>query len=324
MSRVGLFSFGLAAALTVACAGCTHVQLRKNTVRQADTLSDIYEQQVLDNLAMFVYDYNSLPHFAFPTQGLTQRTDSGGMNSTASWDVHGFSGASVTPSVSRANQESWTLTPLADPRVLELMRCAYQRAVQSCYPGAAESGGCPACQKRFNEYYTGDPNGRIPPPGTANDNGIVTSECLRPGCCWFHVACEKCLPKYSKCRHVGHYCGVYVCVPPGRGQDELSKLTLVILDYAFNKAATPEPSHPHPTEQVVMYQRADGTPATPATAEKVITCTRPVLEAKATENAPGLAAPGGDTLPRRDPRPNPSSLPYGLELRQQLQGSGAP
>ena len=40
--------------------GCTHVQLQKDTVQQARTLSDIYQQQVLDNLAKFVYDFNSL------------------------------------------------------------------------------------------------------------------------------------------------------------------------------------------------------------------------------------------------------------------------
>ena len=134
---------------------------------------------------------------------------------TIGWATSGFASANVNPSLSRTNLESWSLTPLVDPRVLELMHCAYQRAVQSCYPDQAEPGGCPNCQKRFNEFYTGDPTLAVPPPGSKNDTGIVTSECLRPGCCWFHVACEKCLPKYSKCCRIGHYCGVYVCVPPG-------------------------------------------------------------------------------------------------------------
>ena len=67
MSRIRRLALGLAVAAALAGTGCTHVQLRKNTVNQADTLSEIYQQQVLDNLAMFVYDYYSLPHFAIPT-----------------------------------------------------------------------------------------------------------------------------------------------------------------------------------------------------------------------------------------------------------------
>ncbi|MFM2001710.1 MAG: hypothetical protein RI963_1136 [Planctomycetota bacterium] len=58
---VGLFS------------GCTHRQLRWNTTHQAQTLTDIYEQQVLDNLAMFVRNPNSTPFFAFPNAGPERR-----------------------------------------------------------------------------------------------------------------------------------------------------------------------------------------------------------------------------------------------------------
>ena len=49
-------------------AGCTHVQLKRNTVRQAFTVGDIQQQQVLNNLARFVYDINSLPSFSIPTR----------------------------------------------------------------------------------------------------------------------------------------------------------------------------------------------------------------------------------------------------------------
>ena len=104
----------------------------------------------------------------------------------------------------------------------------YQRAVASCR-GGEPSRTCPDCETRFRQFYTGDPNGDI----RQGANGIVTSECLKPGCCWFHVGCAKCVPKKGKCNLVGHYCGIYVWVGP-EGRDELSKLTLAILDYAFN------------------------------------------------------------------------------------------
>ena len=41
---IGPLSFG---------SGCTYHQLRKNTVGQADTIAELHQQQVLDNLAMF-------------------------------------------------------------------------------------------------------------------------------------------------------------------------------------------------------------------------------------------------------------------------------
>lgn len=62
-------SLVLAALIMPSGIGCTHMHLHRSTVRQAGTLDDIYQQQVLDNLAKFVYDSNSLPHFAFPNQG---------------------------------------------------------------------------------------------------------------------------------------------------------------------------------------------------------------------------------------------------------------
>jgi hypothetical protein len=50
----------------LAASGCTATQLRKDSVQQAQAVHDMEEQQVLDNLAMFVYDCNSLPYFSFP------------------------------------------------------------------------------------------------------------------------------------------------------------------------------------------------------------------------------------------------------------------
>ena len=44
------------ALLLPVVAGCTHQQLRFNTVSQARTVADVHTQQVLDNLAKFVHD----------------------------------------------------------------------------------------------------------------------------------------------------------------------------------------------------------------------------------------------------------------------------
>ena len=61
----------------LATTGCTHLQLEKDSVNQAYTVGDLEQQQVLNNLAMFVYNYNSLPYFSYPNQGATVVTDQG-------------------------------------------------------------------------------------------------------------------------------------------------------------------------------------------------------------------------------------------------------
>ena len=121
------------------------------------------------------------------------------------------------------------MTPVNDPRKLELMRCAYQTAVSNCGFGPVPRG-CPDCQARFNTFYTGDPDGKI----SQLTGGAITSDCLK-GPCWLHVGCEKEVPKDCSCIPVGHYCHVYVWVCSD-GRDELTKLTLAILDYAVHDA----------------------------------------------------------------------------------------
>lgn len=67
----------LLAVSLLAQTGCTHRQLRYDNVMQARTLTTIYEQQVLDNLAMFAQSPDSLPFFAVPGAGSASVTDTG-------------------------------------------------------------------------------------------------------------------------------------------------------------------------------------------------------------------------------------------------------
>ena len=159
-----------------------------------------------------------------------------------------LSALGVSGTAQRSQQEAYTVTPVNDPRKLELMRCAYQLAIRNCGCGTV-SGDCPDCQTRFKVFYTGDPNGDI----SQGANGIVTSECLKTDCCWFHVGCEKCWRKHGSCECYGEYCGIYVWVPP-EGQDELAKLTLAILDYALHEPPVKR------TKQVEYYLDSYGLP----------------------------------------------------------------
>ena len=107
--------------------GCTHLQLQANTTRQAKTVSSIYEEQVLDNLAMFVSDPYATPFFAVPGQGTNAVNDSAGISAGTGFAARFWKNLSL--SGSRGYQQNWVLNPVVAPNRLLLMQCAYQRAV---------------------------------------------------------------------------------------------------------------------------------------------------------------------------------------------------
>lgn len=144
--------FGLAVLL--AATGCTHAQLRFNTVNQAKTVADVHTQQVLDNLAKFVHNPNALPHFSYPNQGAASVTDALSGGNQFGFNPSRLTGWGFNTGGSRTNGESYTMTPVNDPRKLELMKCAYQRAIAACCRYGA-SMDCPDCERRLNSFYTG-------------------------------------------------------------------------------------------------------------------------------------------------------------------------
>ena len=249
----------LALVLTVGLSGCTHLQLGRSAVNQAWTVSDVCQQQVLNNLAMFMYDPGSLPHFSYPNSSAANVTDQGNVAATPAWAPSNLAIPAVlfnggfNVGASRQNAESFVLTPVSDPRKLELMRCAYQKAVAGCGRGEM-SKSCPDCATRFRVFYTGDEDGQI----EKESAGKLTSECISDEC-WFCVGCRKCIPKDCSCTYVGQYCGVYVWVPPG-GRDDLAKLTLTILDFARHEPPVPLP------KQVSYFIDELGLPTTVDTA----------------------------------------------------------
>ena len=215
-------------------------RLQNNSDDAAITVGSLEQQQVLDNLAMFVYNPNSLPYFSYPNQGSAIVSDQEAAGATPAFGRLAGSGtvSTVTKGATArsrgprsaplgpkhlgdflltalglsatgqvTNQQSYTLTPINDPRKLELMRCCLSTGHQPLLRrGTAK--GCPDCQARFNTFYTGDPNGNI----QQSSVGTVTSECLKSSYCWFHAGCKKDVPKHCECLPVGHYCGVYVWV----------------------------------------------------------------------------------------------------------------
>jgi hypothetical protein len=277
-----------AAALVCALAGCAHLneKLTNNSVTQATMVNEMQQQQVLQNLAMFVCDYNAMPFFSFPNQSGAQVIDQDNGSASMGWSrANNLFGTQSVPAAAspltvpllltaiglsggaqRSQQASFTVTPINDPRKLELMRCAYQLAITRCGRGAV-SGTCPDCQTRFNVFYTGDPHGDIRQVA----NGIVTSECLKTDCCWFHAGCKKCWAKHGSCGCYGEYHGMFVWVGP-EGRDELTKLTLAILDYALH-----DPPQIR-SKQVVYYIDEYGLPTSRSLAVGQITASLAIDE----------------------------------------------
>ena len=286
IDKLGLGAAVIGMSLSI---GCAHRQLRWDTIKQSQTLTSIFEQQVLDNVAMFVYSPDSLPFFSFPNAGGSDVNDSGNIAGAINWAraAPGFDSANLGLGANRSLTESWTLTPITDPRKLERMRCAYQQAIVPC-TGGTMSAACPNCERAFKEFYGSDLKDPKEVVGPDGGPARVTSACIGHNC-WFGFGCKKCVPRGCGCEciKVGHHCGVYVWVLPA-GQEELTKLTLAILDFAMYDAPPP------PTKNVTWYFDADGNPSNSENAARVEEATLLYL-AETPERLPPVAAP---------PRPN--------------------
>ena len=263
-------------------SGCAHTHLRWNTTHQAKSLTEIYEQQVLDNLAMFVHDSNALPSFAYPNTGRSDVTDKGSIGIDNTWKLMNLDTEVLKMFGGRDLYETWGLTPVYDPRRLELMRCAYQHSLW-CAGLCSTSSSCPNCDRIQRTFYLGDPSSKYASdeqvangfPDDLNTfselTGRTTPACFR-AVKWFAYGDRKCLPKGQRCLKRGHYCGTYVWLREG-GQDELTKLTMTILDYAFSSQA---PKALAKTKEVTWFYDDKGKPIAQGNAAQIIKAVVPI------------------------------------------------
>lgn len=230
----------------VLCTGCTSGQLRHSTVAQSTTLRDIYTQEVMNNLALFIANPDALPFFAYPNQGTTAIQDQGILGGPGYTSAH-FVTSPLSLSASRQATENWVLVPISDPAKLSLMRCAYRQVLSSCIPMVpAGMSLCPNCTELRREFYG--------PPKSESGNQNLNEDlpCL-DSACWLRWGCKHNVPKHCEAPYIGCYHGLYVWVPP-EGRDMLSQLTLTILDYAVNDARQFEKR----TKTVELYVNEDG------------------------------------------------------------------
>ncbi len=120
------------ALLLVGLCGCTAVRLGSRTIKQAGTLSDLQYQQVLDNLAMFSCDPNSLAWHVRVNGGLVQIADQAQGLLGANLGGPGY----VAPNVGAVTNilHQWNVDPVIDPDDLGLLQLAYRKAVNPFDP----------------------------------------------------------------------------------------------------------------------------------------------------------------------------------------------
>lgn len=208
-NRISLAVLGF---LSLLCSGCMHNHLRFNAVHQGNSLNEIFERQVLNNLAVFTVKPASLPSFAIPDSGSTNVQDKGTLTGSH-LDVHTFIAEYFAPAIERQSYGQWNLTPIYDSRRLVLMQCAYQQAVG--YAGE----NCRNCCELDRQFRGGDANNY-----KCDAYCPIQSDWLGTSCSWWDVPrCE--------CSMYGYYCGTYVWVQPGC-EHHFSNLVLRILEYA--------------------------------------------------------------------------------------------
>src|SRR5258708_4771977 len=158
MMRRAMLLIGLLPTLS----GCTHVALRNDTVKTTNTLTDLQYQQVLDNVARFQDNPDTIPSFAIVNAGTVSISDqkSAGVSPTYSPTLtFTQQGGGALPilsllfpfSAQRSVTENWSLTPITDADNLRRLRCAYRLLVM----GEA-TPNYDFCRKQMKDFFAGE------------------------------------------------------------------------------------------------------------------------------------------------------------------------
>jgi hypothetical protein len=107
--------------------GCTSDKLKRTTVNQGRTLTEIQYAQVLTNLAMFCSSSEFVPSFVNLNDGSCQIADLGSAQYLGDWHKAIKSQPSILGS--RTVVEQWGMTPVTDDNELQVLQIAFRRAV---------------------------------------------------------------------------------------------------------------------------------------------------------------------------------------------------
>ena len=265
----------LVLSVVLGVSGCaTNKVLQTDTVRTTNTLTDLQYRQVLDNLARFIDNPDTIPSFAVASSGTVSVLDTAGAgisptySPTLSFIQQGGGALPILSllfplSASRATTENWSLTPITDADNLRRLRCAYRLLVLGEATPNHEY-----CVKQIKDFFAGEEANvaaYYPPRG------------------WYCMGGKKDVPKQA-C-YVGCHCGTYVWVTPD-GMNDLATFTMGALDLATGKMRTP---------QRTVVRKYMGEPKPENLVETQVTNTED-------DEAALEAIRNGRTLPRERPR----------------------
>ncbi len=216
MNRLLIFSIAMLMSLT----GCMHTRLTHHARHHVQTVVDIQQQQVLDNIARFACNDKSTPFFSVPGNGTTSVGDNNTGAAGLTWNPTTLTGETFNFNKAYTNSENWTLTPVNAPGRLQAMRAAYQYTTGAAF--SSVDGNV------FAKWFPDDKCAlidRVPASG------------------WYHVAAKGKVPKEA-CG-VGRYGNCYIWVD-NCGLESLHRLTMTILDLATLEV--PKPKEPKTQE----------------------------------------------------------------------------
>jgi hypothetical protein len=201
---------------------------------EAGSVTDLYQQEVLNNLAQQAANPSTLPYFSVPGTGTTTDQRQIQANYTLTFDLITSSvvrfadrylldkqSAYIQPQLQYAEQ--WQSAPTNDPDKIVLMQIAYHRAL----------GRTTDREESVLKKFYG-----VSEPAKASEMAPEVDieirrryyDALHPG--WINVGRKQNLPRHA-CL-VGQCGDTYIWVPPDRGR-ELAEFTLTILDIATIK-----------------------------------------------------------------------------------------
>ena len=222
--------------LTASGPGCASRQLSFSTVLTANTHQTILFQMVLDNVAMFVSQPDTMPWHIRVRDGTVQVQDQVGIGQhgggLTTFTATGSASRPTAPQGARKVALQWGTDAVGDPVQLFALQTAYRRAARPAADAHAElHRGGPARPRRAGERMPTS-SGRRPQaqrqrPETSHVlTSMVIAERRRDSEGWFCVGRKKDVPR-DAC-YVGHHGDTYVWVMP-EGVDGLTRFTLLVL-----------------------------------------------------------------------------------------------
>ena len=260
-----MYRWLLVLSAVIPATGCTNLALNRDSLKMAESLTDLRYQEVMENLAMIAANPATLPSFSSIYAGTTDVSDTVSGNSVTTLtrvlskpvgSATNISAESNDVMLMRMVRDNWTLDPVVVPEKLRALRLACWWVLF----------GPEAVTNDYDVYLTHyrpknlDPNNSFPgdPAGFYFD---VADRLAKLDRCWLHVTNRKGVPWNAA--YQAHCGNIYVWVAR-ENIPQLSEFALVIQGIA--RVTLPSVYNPTPVVQAykVTYKKGSTPPWNPA------------------------------------------------------------